>query len=305
MAIVSIVVPVYNVETYLKKCINSILSQTFQDFELILVDDGSQDKCGQICDAYEKKSKKIKVIHQENGGLSAARNTGINWVMKHSDSQWITFVDSDDYIKPLYLEVLFNSCINNSADVSICDFDPVDEEGNCLDDNHNFKNEVIADNNRKFNLLYSNWRISPAWGKLYKKKIFSELRYDLNKLHEDEFIIHKILWKANLIAINPENLYCYLIRKSGITGMKSMKIKLDSLEAHILRYYFCKERMLPIDYRLFKRQYIREVLSYSSPDKEENDRCADLKKRYKQIVMQEKKIIGFWNLFREELKKVN
>ena len=120
MSQISVIVPVYKVEAYLPACIDSILAQTFTDFELILIDDGSPDHCGTICDEYAKKDVRIHVIHQENGGLSAARNAGIDWVFKNSDSQWITFVDSDDMIISGMLERLRSVILITKADVCTC-----------------------------------------------------------------------------------------------------------------------------------------------------------------------------------------
>lgn len=108
MAKISVVVPVYNVEKYLCRCVDSILAQTFSDFELILVDDGSPDKCGAICDEYTKKDSRVYVIHKENGGLSDSRNVGIKWAIENSDSEWIAFIDSDDWIYEKYLEILLD-----------------------------------------------------------------------------------------------------------------------------------------------------------------------------------------------------
>ena len=107
---VSVIVPIYNVELYLSRCIDSILAQTFTDFELILVDDGSPDKCGEICDKYAAQDKRIHVIHKENGGLSDARNAGIEWTLNNTSCLWITFVDSDDWVHPEYLEILYKVC---------------------------------------------------------------------------------------------------------------------------------------------------------------------------------------------------
>ena len=119
MACISVVVPVYKVESYLSRCVDSILSQTFTDFNLILIDDRSPDKCSQICDEYAKTDSRIHVIHHDrNLGLSAARNSGIDWVFAESNSEWITFVDSDDWVHPLYLDALFNSVHNHS--ISVC-----------------------------------------------------------------------------------------------------------------------------------------------------------------------------------------
>ena len=127
MVEISVIVPVYKVEKYIKRCIDSILIQTFQDFELILVDDGSPDKCGQICEEYSQKDKRIVVLHRENGGLSAARNTGIEWIFENSRSQYLTFIDSDDWIHPQYLEILLQVLKKNNVAVSVADFKSVKE----------------------------------------------------------------------------------------------------------------------------------------------------------------------------------
>ncbi len=121
MSTVSIIVPVYKVEPYLRRCVDSILAQTFTDFELILVDDGSPDNCPAICDEYVEKDDRVHVIHQENGGLSAARNAGIDWAFANSNSQWLNFVDSDDWVHPEYLERLRNAA-GNKEFTSICGY---------------------------------------------------------------------------------------------------------------------------------------------------------------------------------------
>ena len=108
MPLISVIVPVYKVEEYLSRCVDSILSQTFEDFELILIDDGSPDNCGKICDEYTKKDNRVHVIHQENGGLSSARNAGIDWAFENSDSEWLTFIDSDDWVHIQYLDLLLS-----------------------------------------------------------------------------------------------------------------------------------------------------------------------------------------------------
>ena len=109
MPVISVIVPVYNVEKYLHRCVDSILAQTFTDFELILVDDGSPDNCGKICDEYAEKDSRIHVIHKVNGGLSDARNAGLDWAFANSNSEWVTFIDSDDWVDKYYLEYLYNS----------------------------------------------------------------------------------------------------------------------------------------------------------------------------------------------------
>ena len=118
MPMISVVVPVYKVEHYLHRCVDSILNQSYSDFELILVDDGSPDNCGMICDEYAAKDARIHVIHQQNGGLSAARNTGIDWLCENSDSKWLTFIDSDDWIHKDYLKILLEQAIKSGSRVS-------------------------------------------------------------------------------------------------------------------------------------------------------------------------------------------
>ena len=122
MPVISVIVPIYKVEPYLRKCIDSVLAQTFTDFELILVDDGSPDNCGAICDEYAAKDDRIRVIHQENRGLSAARNAGIDWAFAHSDSQWLTFIDSDDIVAPDFLAKMISATEQAHADLCVCDF---------------------------------------------------------------------------------------------------------------------------------------------------------------------------------------
>ena len=120
MAEISVIVPVYKVEPYLRRCVDSILAQTFSDIEVILVDDGSPDGCPAICDEYARLDKRVKVIHQKNGGLSAARNAGLDWVFANSDSQWISFVDSDDWVHPQFLEYLYRAIVDYNVKISVC-----------------------------------------------------------------------------------------------------------------------------------------------------------------------------------------
>ena len=123
MPVISVIVPVYNVEKYLHRCVDSILAQTFTDFELILVDDGSPDNCGKICDEYAEKDSRIHVIHKVNGGLSDARNAGIDWAFANSNSEWVTFIDSDDWVDKYYLEYLYNSILTHKTKLAVCNYE--------------------------------------------------------------------------------------------------------------------------------------------------------------------------------------
>ncbi|MDQ0198773.1 glycosyltransferase family 2 protein [Neobacillus ginsengisoli] len=212
---ISIIVPVYNVEKYLVKCIDSILNQTFSDFELILVNDGSTDKSGEICDEYSKIDKRIKVVHKKNGGLSSARNAGIDL----AKGEYIAFVDSDDYIHKRMYEVLYNNAIINSSDIIICDF-TVANEG-VFYDTSNLNIDIVAQNFsniESLNKLYTSKGISfiVAWNKLYKRELFNDIRYEKGRIHEDEFIIHQILYKSSKVTYLPIKLYYYLQTNNSI-----------------------------------------------------------------------------------------
>lgn len=223
---ISVIVPVYKVEKYLKRCVDSILSQTFTDFELILVDDGSPDSCPQICDQYAQQDKRVHVLHQKNGGLSAARNAGIDWAFANSNSQWLTFVDSDDWIHPQTLEALLKAAQDNHVDVSICGFQKTNGE------------EVEVPSDLPVQLwspedFYVKYIVNAAvaWGKLYKKDCFSEICYPVGKLHEDEFVTYRILFQYEKIAFVNAPLYAYFQNPAGIMQSVWTRRRLDGLYA--------------------------------------------------------------------------
>lgn len=226
---ISIVVPVYKVEEYLEQCINSILNQTYKDYLLILVDDGSPDMCGCICDEFAKKYDNIKVIHQKNRGLSAARNSGIEWSIKYSNCKWITFIDSDDWIHPQYLEILYKSVIDNGVRISMCDGLSTQ------------KREVEINNIE--NVVYTKWEscvayekrygtCMMAWGKLFDIVLFRVHRFPVGKLHEDAFTIYKLIFEVNNVSIIDTPLYFYFYNNEGIMHSKWRPQRLDEIEAH-------------------------------------------------------------------------
>lgn len=205
MSKISVIVPVYNVEKYLNRCVDSILAQTFTDFELILVDDGSPDNCGKICDEYAEKDNRIHVIHKENGGLSDARNAGIDWAFEHSNSEWITFIDSDDWIHPKYLEYMYGAVIKTGCRISACDYyETTGEEKGILREYVEYKTIKPED-------FYCNYRMIPtiACCKLYNKECFNNIRFPVGLLHEDVFVTYKLLFMYDCIALIDERLYAY------------------------------------------------------------------------------------------------
>lgn len=237
MPLISIIVPVCNVEPYIHRCIDSILNQTYTDFELILVDDGSPDNCGTICDVYAAKDNRITVIHQENVGLSAARNAGIDWSFAHSDSQWLSFIDSDDWVHPEYLNSLLNATTINNVDVSICNFYKSNGEIPEIT-----SNSIISYLCSTEKFYIENSIVSTvAHGKLYKKSCFKHIRFPINRIYDDGFTTYKILFEYSKIAFISVPLYFYFVNPNGITHRKFSIRNYDGLLAREERIdYFIK-----------------------------------------------------------------
>ncbi|WP_196007991.1 glycosyltransferase [Clostridium tyrobutyricum] len=240
--IVSIIVPIYNVERYINKCINSILSQTFKKFELILVDDGSPDSCGEICDKYAELDYRIKVIHKKNGGLSSARNAGIDI----AQGKYIGFIDSDDWIKNDMYEFLYKTIIKYDADISICDFIKFNENYDLCFKEDSGKNIEIWNNIEALEKLNTDdcGKIVVTWNKLYKKELWSDIRFPEGRIHEDVFTMHKILFKTNRIVNTNKVLYGYLQRSSSIIGTKFSLKKLDYIDGLRERIKFYRKNNL-------------------------------------------------------------
>lgn len=210
---ISVIVPVYKVEKYINRCVDSILAQSFEDFELILVDDGSPDNCGRICEEYAAKDRRIHVLHRKNGGLSAARNTGIDWVFKYSDSEWLTFIDSDDWVHSEYLEILYKAVIVHQVPVSICGYQETFGETPIIPTE---QRSVVKRSTQKFYLEHTS-NATIACGKLYYKRCFEKLRYPVGKIHEDEYVTYRILFRFPEVAVTEAPLYAYYINQEGIT----------------------------------------------------------------------------------------
>lgn len=260
MAKISIIVPVYNVEKYLSKCIDSILNQSFKDFELILVNDGSTDNSGKICDEYKKNNTNITVIHKKNGGLSSARNTGLS-ICK---GEYIAFIDSDDYIHPKMFEVLYNNLILYAADISICDYERVIEKTeNKVEEINNIVVKQY-DNIEAIERLYTedNAKFIICCNKLYKRELFNNIKFENGKYHEDEYIIPKILYKCKKVIFNDCKLYYYLIRPGSITGKGFNIHKLDALDAFEERIKFFEENNLIQFRNKAEYDYLCRVFKY-------------------------------------------
>ncbi len=223
--LISVIVPVYNIADYVEKCIKSIIDQTYRNLEIILIDDGSTDESGEICNRYAETDARIAVFHKMNGGLSDARNYGI----ERAHGELLGFVDGDDWIHPQMYEIMLMKMQQETADIVSCWFEQEDEE------KFNKKVDLEALNIKNMSgaeaLIEIETPLVVAWNKLYRKEIFSELRYPVGKLHEDEFVIHKIFKQCEKITIIECSLYFYTIRSNSIVAIMSEQRINDALEA--------------------------------------------------------------------------
>lgn len=234
MAKVSIIVPVYQVEKYLKRCVDSLIRQTFTDFEIVLVDDESLDASGLICDGYSMQDNRIHVIHQEHSGLSAARNTGLEYVFSIGGCEWITFVDSDDWVHPEYLNALLSAADRYNLEIAACGHvkvrdktpDTLWEGGSSVWDTGDY---------------YKN-RSTAVWGKLYSKKTIGDLRFPEGRIYEDEFFVYKALFQYHQIAYIDQPLYYYFQNNMGIMRKKWTPNRLDAVDALEEQLAFFEER---------------------------------------------------------------
>lgn len=235
---ISVIVPVYKVEPYLSRCVDSILAQTYRDFELILVDDGSPDRCGEICESYAQKDLRVHVIHQENGGLSAARNTGIDWVFANSASRWLAFVDSDDWVHPAFLQTLYVTAEQTLCKLSVCGI--LRTSGEPIPTEQDFSVQCLSADDYYCGGVHEGLT-AVAWNKLYHKSLFKSLRYPVGKLHEDEFTTYRAVYQAGKVGVTPARLYAYYQNPEGIMRSQWNARRMDVLEAFEQQIQFARE----------------------------------------------------------------
>lgn len=229
---ISIIVPVYRVESYLDRCVRSICAQTFADFELILVDDGSPDNCPALCDAWAAKDARIRVIHQTNKGLSGARNSGI----EAARGQYLSFVDSDDYVEPDMLQKLVTALETSGAQMAVCNLVYEDENGTRFEEpDFSAVQDRVLDPAAYWNEYFSPCEVyyTVAWNKLYRRELFRTLRYPLGKRNEDEFVLGALLAQCTRIVCLRAVEYHYVQRSGSI--MQDNQSYLDCWEVHLLR----------------------------------------------------------------------
>jgi len=225
--LISVIVPVYGVEQYLDRCVESIVNQTYQNLEIILVDDGSPDNCPAMCDVWAEKDSRIKVIHKENGGLSDARNAG----MELATGELMGFVDSDDWIASEMYQLLYENMVETGSDISCCGVEMVWEDGTpsrmltktgCCVLNREEAMEAIIE---------ESWMKQPVWYKLYKNELIRDILFPVGKYHEDVFWSYKAVGRAKKVSVFDAPCYYYTQRSGSIMGSGYSLKRLDGLEA--------------------------------------------------------------------------
>ena len=210
--LISVIIAVYKVEKYLCRCVDSVLEQTYTNMEIILVDDGSPDNCPVMCDEYARQDSRVKVIHQENAGLSGARNAGIDM----AQGQWLAFVDSDDYLAADFLERLYQACVDTGSSLSVCRWEYV--LGEKIPEIGSGETRVYTGREMLANLYVPDGAyFVVAWNKLYRKELFEDIRYPLGRIHEDEATTYRIYDKVKKAAYVDRSLYGYFVTPVSIT----------------------------------------------------------------------------------------
>lgn len=232
--LISIIVPCYKVEKYLPKCIDSIINQSYKNLEIILVDDGSPDNCGKICDNYALNDNRIKVIHKNNGGLSDARNVAINI----AKGEYLTFIDSDDYVSSNYIMHLFQIAKQNDCQISVVQPLIFKEENSPAIHPIKSQIEVLTPLEAIKSMFYQRKFETSAWGKLYHKSLFETgIRYPKGLLFEDNPVTFRLLYQSNKVVISNQKLYFYLIRTNSIEGSFFDENKISSAVAILKLMY--------------------------------------------------------------------
>lgn len=251
---VSIIVPVYNVEDYLKKCLSTITNQTYADIEIILIDDGSTDNSGEICDKFALLDSRIKVTHKKNGGVSEARNAGI----RVATGKWLTFIDPDDYVTDNYVEYLLELIRENDADISIATHTYVTPKKEI---NYETGEFVIMDGEETLRrMLLNNGFDMGLWAKMYRTEYFSDISFPVGKLFEDSLITYQIVNKASKIVFSSKSIYYYVNRSTSIVNYSFNIKKFDLIEMNKLN-----EKFINNTYPNLKNEAKRRVIwSYFS-----------------------------------------
>lgn len=224
--LISVIVPIYNVEKYLARCVDSIVNQTYKNLEIILVDDGSPDLCPQMCDDYAEKDNRIKVVHKKNGGLSDARNAG----MAVATGEYISFIDSDDYVSDDFFECLLDVMNKKNSDIAECSVVKFYEDNRFDEFSDDLSVKTYDTQDAMSALIAENPFHQHVWNKLYKTELIKDIPYAVGKLNEDEFWTYQVFGRANKVSKLNKTMYYYFQRNSSIMGVGYNIRRLDALE---------------------------------------------------------------------------
>lgn len=274
---VSVIVPIYNVEPYLRRCVDSVLAQTLSELEIILVNDGSSDGCPSICDEYAGRDSRIKVIHKINGGLSSARNAGLD----AATGDFIAFVDSDDYIAPEMVENLMNALQEATADISICGIQRVDEFYSPTGKTDTYGFQLLT-GMQALDKLYTNDYVyfTVACNKLFKRFLFSSYRFPVGKLFEDGYAAFRYYFVSKTVVCLPDCLYFYLARSNSITTTSISLKNLDGLDAEADSINFLAEKGL---FELLAKAQTKYAAAIILNLKRFDLKKSDVQKRFREI----------------------
>ncbi len=220
--LISVILPIYNVEAYLRRCIDSVIAQTYTNIEILLVDDGSPDGSPAICDEYAARDERIRVIHKENGGLSDARNAGI----REARGRYVTVIDSDDYVTKDYVEVLYTAIQKAGCAIAIGSHEAIYDNGTVFDKSTG-EDTVLTPQETLRRILYDDGVDLSAWAKLYDKKLFDTVEYPVGRLFEDAATTYLLIDRADAVAFISKPIYKYMIRGNSITGQSFSPRKMD------------------------------------------------------------------------------
>lgn len=303
---ISVIVPVYNVETTLENCVNSIINQTYTNLEILLIDDGAKDNSGKICEKLALKDDRIKVYHKENGGLSDARNYGLDRVT----GRYIAFLDADDYIVPEFYDYLIKLIkIEDNIDIAQASFLRID-----IDDINRSEGLLKNENKKITEIVKVNTNIEAleklygpilteyldfvvVWNKLYKKELFDDIRFPVGKLHEDEYTTYKVLYKARKVVESNKKIHGYIQSKNSIMRSKIGQKRVDdTLNAYIELAEFCKNNNQIILEAKARRRYLEYCIELSEKINIQKDNNEEDRKRKENLN------INFKNYYKEYIE---
>lgn len=228
MELISVIVPIYKVEQYMDRCVESLVHQTYTNLEIILVDDGSPDGCPAMCDEWAEKDSRIRAIHKVNGGLSDARNAG----MAVATGEYIGFVDSDDWVEPGFYQTLYDLLQAHDADIAECGVNFIDENGKLLRQRQFISTDkAMLRVDAIKHLLKEDGIYQTVWNKLYRRETIGGILFEKGRLHEDDFWTYQIFDRAKKLAVTQQPMYNYFQRSDSIMGVGYRLKNLDGLEA--------------------------------------------------------------------------